>query len=216
MSRFDELELASYIAMEDIIVRVNVNDLIKEKLPIQIFLFCYLIHEGRKYDCAEYLNSVSQFTLEEIETAISEGWLSMKEPDNFSLNNFVVTEKFITFVEKGEPENWIDSWFNLFPEGVKSGNYYVRTDKPGSLKKMRRFCVLHKDDGFTPEVIMNATKNYIEKMRLSGYAYMKLAPYFIEKDGVSMLAGECENYIYEQKQLKERIFNDHRFAESEI
>lgn len=212
MSKFDEIELASYIAMENVILTVNINDLIKERLPIQIFFFCYMLYHKHLYDMSLYLKECSAFNLEDIEEAISDGWLTMKKPDNFELNNFEVTNNFRTFVERAEPENWIDEWFELFPVGVKSGNYYVKTDKNGSLKKMRRFCSLHKE--YTPEVIIGATKNYVEKMKRSGYSYMKLAPYFIEKDGVSMLDGECMNYLNEQIERKEE--KNVGFAEHEI
>jgi hypothetical protein len=48
---------------------------------------------------------------------------------------------------------------------------------------------------FTKDIILEATKNYIEDMKSKNYAMMKLAPNFIYKDGISMLSGSCEAYV---------------------
>ena len=86
--------------------------------------------------------------------------------------------------------NWFGDWYNLWPSGVKSGGYYLKSGEADCRKKMEKF--LSKYD-YTPEQIMKATSNYLNQMAAKGYEYTKLASYFIDKDGVSTLAGECEN-----------------------
>lgn len=88
---------------------------------------------------------------------------------------------------------WIEDWYDLFPKGIKSGGYYVRTSIKECDKKMFRF--LTDNPTFTKDLILAATKNYVEDMKSKSYSMMKLAPNFILKDGVSMLSGCCEAYV---------------------
>lgn len=89
-------------------------------------------------------------------------------------------------------EEWIDEWRALFPEGIKSGGHYVKGSASGCLKKMKEFVKAH------PKVlkyqIIEATKKYVEEYRQKRYAYMKVADYFIAKDGSSVLEAYIEQY----------------------
>ena len=96
-------------------------------------------------------------------------------------------KKVTTAKEVGE---WIQSWRELFPEGVNSGGYRYRGDKGSCLTKMIKFVNTHD---YSIEQIFQATKDYVERFSLKGYAYMQLAHYFVEKKGVgSTLSAECE------------------------
>ena len=89
-----------------------------------------------------------------------------------------------------EVEGWIQSWRDIFPEGVNSGGYRYRGDKAECIKKMIKFV---NSNDYSIEQIFQATKDYVERFSLKGYAYMQLAHYFIEKKGVgSSLNAECE------------------------
>ena len=95
-------------------------------------------------------------------------------------------------------EDWIEEWRELFPAGVKTGGYYVRGSKAGCLKKMKTFLKYNKT--VTKGQVMSATKLYIAESRARRFSYMKMADYFINKDGTSML----ESYL-EQSQSKSVI-----------
>lgn len=96
-------------------------------------------------------------------------------------------KKVTTAKEVGE---WVESWRELFPKGINSGGYRYRGDKAEVIKKMIKFVNTHD---YTIEQIFQATKDYVERFSLKGYAYMQLAHYFIEKKGVgSTLSAECE------------------------
>ena len=89
-----------------------------------------------------------------------------------------------------EVAQWVESWRELFPKGINSGGYRYRGDKAEVIKKMIKFVNTHD---YTIEQIFQATKDYVERFSLKGYAYMQLAHYFIEKKGVgSTLSAECE------------------------
>ena len=89
-----------------------------------------------------------------------------------------------------EVTEWVESWRELFPKGINAGGYRYRGDKAEVVKKMIKFVNTHD---YTIEQIFQATKDYVERFSLKGYAYMQLAHYFIEKKGVgSTLSAECE------------------------
>jgi hypothetical protein len=169
---------------------VNVRSLSESGITIEELLYLYFVYSGNRQEYIRYTNATRPFyraTIEELESKgylkrISEGWM---------YGAFETTEKFEEdILKKGSFEDWLNRWFDLWPKGVKSGGYYVRTDYTGSLKKMRRFIINRPD--ISLDEILQATKNYIENCRINDYRYMKLAPHFIEKDGISILAGEVE------------------------
>jgi hypothetical protein len=91
---------------------------------------------------------------------------------------------------------WIDSWRELFPPGSSNTGYRYRGNRLESLKKMIKFMDSHEK--VTKEEIFKATKHYVDKFAIKGYAFMQQAHYFIEKKEVgSTLESEIES-------LKER------------
>ena len=78
----------------------------------------------------------------------------------------------------------------MFPKGVKSGGYPVRSSTVDIADKLRKFFKKHK---YTQEQVLEATKRYVERKGREGYSYMQKAVFFIEKDGSSTLAAECDN-----------------------
>jgi len=85
-------------------------------------------------------------------------------------------------------EDWIDKWRELFPKGSNASKYRYRGDKQGCISKMKKFRKKHPK--IRVEDIFIATEKYVDKNRYN--PYMRLAHYFIEKDGVSTLAAEIE------------------------
>lgn len=85
---------------------------------------------------------------------------------------------------------WYPYWREIFPQGSNSSGYRYRGNNLEGLKKMVKFVDTYD---FTKEEIFQATKNYVERFAIRGYAYMQQAHYFIEKkDSGSSLAAECE------------------------
>lgn len=87
-------------------------------------------------------------------------------------------------------EEWINDWRELWPSGVKSGGYYLKSNKEDLLNKMSKFVKKYK---FTKDQIFEATKNYLTEQKSKGWTYTKLANYFIDKDNISILASYCSN-----------------------
>lgn len=95
--------------------------------------------------------------------------------------------------DTGEFQLFVDEWFELFPKGIKSGNFYVKTDKKDCFKKLGKFMTNYPE--YNKEVILEATKMYVRSCANQGYKYMKLAPYFIYKDDMSALEGYCQQLL---------------------
>jgi hypothetical protein len=124
--------------------------------------------------------------------------LGLVEPEDstkaIGVQNWKYTSKGYTATGVPKPvgfdlDDFVDEFRGLFPKGVMSGGYYVVGDKVSCKRKLNKFL---KDYKYTPEIILEATSRYIETMSKQDYKYMKIAPYFISKDGSSTLASECE------------------------
>lgn len=89
----------------------------------------------------------------------------------------------------------------LFPKGIKSGGYPVRSSTVDIADKLRKFFKKHK---YTQEQVLEATKRYVERKGREGYSYMQQAHHFIEKFGVSNLAAECDN-LKDEKSSSEGV-----------
>jgi len=100
-----------------------------------------------------------------------------------------------------EVNQWMQSWREIFPEGMNSAGYRYRGDKAECIIKMIKFVNTHD---YTLEQIFQATRDYVERFSQKGYAYMQLAHYFIQKKGVgSTLSAECEGLAENSSNTKE-------------
>lgn len=119
-----------------------------------------------------------------------EGYIETKIPksEDYTIRNVSITEKGLSLFPD-DITNWAKEWRDLWPKGVTSGGYPVRADLPGIIKKLKNFT---KKYGYSKEDIFKATRIYLQEKELNGWAYIKLANYFIEKDGMSILASCCE------------------------
>ena len=174
-------------------IQINIKALEDEELSYLQAFFLLLFDEG-------YVSHPKELNLtdEEIETLIKKEYIwnlsdNIYRPTpkikNLSLPN-LTTQNFRNVFETTNLEKFAEDYRNIFPKGVFSGGYMVRGDKHGIRKKLKRF--LENYPEYTQEQILEATKRYVNEMRLKGYAYMRLAHYFIEKDGNSELASYCE------------------------
>ena len=78
---------------------------------------------------------------------------------------------------------------NLFPSGVKTGGYSVKSHPKVIALKLKKFIKEYPD--FTKSNIIEATTKYVEDRRKANWSYMKALQYYIYKDNVSTLAADC-------------------------
>lgn len=106
------------------------------------------------------------------------------------INIEIEVDKPMTKAEKVvNVEDWIEEWRELFPKGLNSNGYPYRGDKSACLAKMQTFI---RNNGYSKEEIMNATKIIINRFKLKDYEFMPLAHYMIEKNRVSSLKQYCD------------------------
>lgn len=185
-------------------------------ITIDQYFLCELLFYRNYNQLYNYAENVKTFGSKDVDKLISLNFIKLIDQDEekYDVENLETTGAFNTIlkrisdniykkevpkddilietVPKLEPlETWFDSWYNLFPQGVKSGGYLVKSGKQICQKKLNTFIKTHPE--FTKEQILEATKRYISDFQKANYAYMKIAPYFIEKGGVSTLEDYCNN-----------------------
>lgn len=186
------------------------------KLTIDQYFLCELIYYKNFNQLYNYAEHVKVFSSKDVEKLIEKNFIKVidSEESKWEVENLETTGAFNTILKRisdniykkevptdailpvstpnMEPlETWFDSWYNLFPTGVKSGGYMVKSGKQICQKKLNNFIKTHPE--YTKEQILEATKRYISDFQKANYAYMKIAPYFIEKGGVSTLEDYCSN-----------------------
>lgn len=183
---------------------VDVEKLIDTGLNINEYLLCQFIYNEDKKLLDYYMEQFDRFFNKETVDKLRIGrYLELvDERLGYLFSNIQVTELFVsTFVEEeikikkatksnNDEISWFEEWYSLWPRGIKSGGYPVKGDRKGCLKKLIKFTNEYPE--FGKEIITKATKDYIDSCRLKRYDYMKLAHFFIYKDGMSSLASYCE------------------------
>jgi hypothetical protein len=170
-------------------------------ITFQQYLFLYMLSNKEDQLMVNYHNKVGSYEVKKdiIAPLETKGYLIDENTDSSTLyiHNLKVTNKFLIDAKLKqvnlEVANWIKEWLDLFPKGVKTSGYYVKTDLTGCRTKMLRF--VKNNPQFNKDVIFEATNAYIKDMEQRNFDRMKLAPYFIEKDGISMLAGYCDQVL---------------------
>lgn len=183
---------------------VDIEKLIDTGLTINDYLFCQFIYNQNEKLLGFYTEQFDKFyTRESIDKLIMTGFLELEDDSRgYRFTNFRVTEHFIELFlnelklkkatkTKSEDElPWFDEWYSLWPRGQKSGGYPVKGDRKGCYKKLIKFIKEHPE--FEKDIIIKATKDYIDAQRLSRFAFIKLAHFFVYKDNISVLASYCE------------------------
>lgn len=185
------------------IVEVNVEKLLDYGIDWNQYMFLQFIYQQQQAMFDTYIGNFDKFyTKDSLDELKDLGYLGLNEEKlGYRFNNMVVTSKFIEhFIEKAfiskvakeRVEDWIDEWYELWPKGVKSGgSTLVRSDKNGCLNKMKKFIKVNPQ--FTKDIIIRATKDYLAHLRMSNYAFIQAAHYYIFKNDVSNLASACED-----------------------
>lgn len=189
---------------------IDINRMIDESISINECLFIYFcqIKDNSLYNFyREQFGSM--VNRDQVISLIEKGYLEYKDSVDRRLvfsnlepttkSKFIlgtVTPKLAVPIETNTLD-WMEEWYSLFPKGVKSGGYAVRSGLNTCRTKMFKFLKRNK---ISKDIIITATKLYIKNMEKQNYSYMQLAKYFIEKDGGSELESYCE-------QVKERLEN---------
>lgn len=176
--------------------------LIQYNLSFNQLLILYCVSYNKKPLLEDYSSKIVTLSKEDFMNLIGNCYLLNKNTTDTSIyfSQLEVTNdgqkllnELLVQRNKSNTLPWVIDYYELFPKGIKSGGYYIKTDLKGCEKKLLDF--LKKNPNFSKETILQATSLYLSEMKQRGYHMCKLAPYFIEKDGISMLAGYCEQVM---------------------
>lgn len=173
-------------------LNINFKKYIASGLSLSEFILLQCVY-NKDYKEAALIQGIEKIDLSKLE---GELWIKVT---GLSIEEVFPRQRMLDlFQTKDEQEvaSWIEQWLGLFPKGVKSGGYYIKSNKEDCLKKMIKFLKVRK---YTKKQIFEATKNYVDRKAKENYAYMMKAEYFIEKDGVSSLSTEIENIGEEEE-----------------
>jgi len=158
-------------------------------LPTYEYIMLRILYSGEWKKASDYFQEEQiQPLLENLESL---GYIKLyggKTVENVEFRQ--PTIKLFGDIDK-DVDSWIDDWLDLWPKGIRSGGYYVRGDKIGCTKKLKK--ILKQNKKITKDDIFKATKAYIDRKRLENWSYMQCAQYFIEKNGTSNLMSEIDN-----------------------
>jgi hypothetical protein len=152
----------------------------------------YLYIYGLVNDCITDIITVSKCTEQELLDLQEKGILKIvnltKLTFSYDENNIKKASKIL---DSEDSLDWISEWIALWPEGVKSGGYYIRSNESSIISKMKAFI---DNYDYSPEIIIDSTRAYLQEMVHKGYKGVQCAHYFIEKNKQSNLEAYCRNF----------------------
>ena len=173
--------------------QVDVDVLMGLKMSVESYMLLWCLRYGKEDLLLDYTRKCYKISTDSLDELVQQEYIKAEKTEDgkYFLSTMSLLQKGIALFpeQTGGPDEWIDQWFDLSTKGVKSGGFYLRTDKNACLKKMEKFCKDHPE--YTKGIIIGATKKDLDSVRIKGYEYCKLAPYFISKDGMSVLDGYC-------------------------
>jgi len=182
--------VSSYYLIKLLIMTINLNlELLAEK-SLSPNEFCILYCVYNKKNPKDELCCVPDETY----FTITKSAFLRENPNSTSTFPYSLTGEGLNLFESSDSfMDFVESYRNLFPKGVKSGNGTpIKGDKQGVAKKMEWFIRTYPE--YSKTTILNAAKLYVEQAQRRGYTYMVQADYLINKDGLSKLAAMCEDF----------------------
>lgn len=187
---------------------VDIDILIENELSISQYLLACFVVDNNQDGFLEYSQKCGQFKESEMKSLIEKDFLFFTGQTIYNFHELFPTEKLTELIaqmnasipppakqveEITDFDSLCEKYRALFPDKLKNGAGQLFRSSLNNVKtKMKTFVKKHK---YSEEVILQATKQYVERYRLKQYTYMRTAIYFIEKDRVSDLATECDDVL---------------------
>ncbi len=180
----------------DVKFLISLKKLLAYGISAEEYFVLYLLTMKEKWKLGRYIDETNVDVTDALASLLELGYLDMINNDgNIEISNVISNGKSKDIIQNStaleDIDDWFDEWYDLWPKGIKSGGYYIRSGKLGTKTRMKSF--IQKYPEYTKDQIIKATKSYMMEQTIQGFTHTKLAHYFIEKEGVSTLAAECEN-----------------------
>jgi hypothetical protein len=201
------------------IFNININELIEKELTPNQYILAMLIANKDKSAIIELysMNTEPAKINSDLFHLYRKGYLE----NELSIDEVIKLEELTIDLSKFEnlepvsnEKSFIEIWYSIFPVGVKTGGYAVRSGLKVCEKKMSKF--MKEYPQFTEDVIIKATHNYINRFKKDGWRFIQTADYFIYKQDStktmkSSLAAECEAVLlggnYGAGEPRESVFS---------
>lgn len=177
-------------------IEIDLEELEKLEITPNQYVYALLISKGLKPNFMGIMQSQNdeKLVIKDLFKLWQKDYISKEIEDvyTFDFDNIKVNI-FNNKKEKnydGSFDSFCEKFYEMFPKGVKSGGYPVRSGIEGVKSKLKKFVKQYKHYDY--ETIIKATKNYINECERNGFQYMKTAQYFIFKDDTSTLESYCE------------------------
>ncbi len=196
-------------------ILIDTDLLLEKDVSIDEYVIAILINAGSDgfFQLARY-NKKYPVNEEIITSTYAKGLVNyvdyIKEDTPKTIFSLAPSAEFSEIIEPEHLSSWISEWIELWPRQIKSGGYRVKSSLIDVTSKMKRFRARYP---YSKDVIMESTQNYIKEFEIKGFAYMKLAKYFILKGDESVLADECEAVLEDSYSP---IINAEHYGEQEL
>jgi hypothetical protein len=199
-----------------ILRRANAEGLVIDHLGT-IFLILFSLHEDKKELLSTIDNNLTDRHIAILyRHLVKLGFLSMTREgkvvthsltrkaiemiefvkSEYEVEEVISSETFATSIDGENVDIWIDDYIKLFPtekDPYNTNERPLRSNKKDVLNKMEWFV---KNYRYPKELILDATRTYLEAQRQDKYAFTRTAAYFIVKgagyERISDLATACE------------------------
>lgn len=198
------------------VYEIDLNILSENGLTPNQIVLLNIINNKDEVSYIRYLEIDREDILKhDLYTLYRKDYLLNEQNDNykFKFTELEISEKGIALLNNEEVntkkqlafDEFMDSYFKLFPEKVYTGNGLpVRSNLKLCKSKMLAFIREYKYDY---ETILKATEKYVKISKSGGYGYMKTSYYFIKKDSESILQTYCEEVLDLPKDQPEDAFS---------
>lgn len=116
-------------------------------------------------------------------------WDYSNDLEELKTKGYYPTEKIINSMKNFNFHNFVIEWMKLWPTHELPGGYRVSGNTMEVTKRMKKFLTAFN---YSPDIIIQATKNYLEARRFQNWVYTKKNSKFIYDSDGSMLEQECQ------------------------
>jgi hypothetical protein len=180
------------------IIKIDTDLINEHKLTPTYYCILYFIHKGLSYQ----ISPQTEQALQKLEMLDSNCHLTDKAKSLFPLE--------VAKIEKTTEEisALLEEMRKIYPDGVKTGGKYVKSSFNAAL--LRKFRGFLSEYTYSDEIILSATRSYVEDRKKDGYKFMKVFTYFIDKQGEdSTLAAYCEQVVNGTDKTENKSINDY-------
>lgn len=173
-------------------MEINLAELVKNNLTADEYVWLHQKYYGTNLPVVSRLDKTKLQNDGWVKVLPDQIVLRQKTRNMFEQGDYIYEEHkpdSVTITgEVSKVKDWIEEYRELFPLKTVNGRL-LRATPSACIKKMESFIKNNstRKKILTKDIILEATKSYLNDQKRSGYLYTKAANYFINKEQDSML-----------------------------